>query len=144
MIKNKELKIWLCLLEYPDTWNDVAHIAHDSDLTYRQVITIIGKRHPELIQKRKDNRITQVKFAGDREMAEKVRRELYAEYYHVSKEEQVLVRNTLSFAGWMTTNDIESETGLKSQHINHILSTMEGICSTYNGSSMMYRREPDV
>ena len=77
-------------------------------------------------------------------MAEKVRRELYAEYYHVSKEEQVMVRNTLSFAAWMTTNDIESETGLKSQHINHILSTMEGICSTYNGSSMMYRREPDV
>lgn len=144
MIKNKELKIWLCLLKHPNYWMDVAVIAQDADLTYRQVTTIIGKRNPELIEKRKDNKISQVRFAGDSEMAEKVKRELYKEYYGISEEEQQMVKDTLSYAAWMTTNDIELETGLKSVHVNHILCTMDGVTSISNGSGTLYRREFNV
>lgn len=141
-MNTKVYKVLKIILESPGEWNAVPTLAYDTNMTVRQISSIICMYEHLPLEKDRDSSIgrSYVRFPGTPEEADKVLRRLTAEHYGISDEMKETVYNTLSSVAWMSVGDIMDDTNLDKSDIAHTLYLLDGVVSKNNGEFVLYRR----
>ena len=137
----KTYRIWRELLDNPNKWLSVTDVAHDVNMTSRQVSSIAGMMpSPPIIKERdkNDKNLYIMVSANDEELAE-LRKNVVLGYFGLSADMCVQVREALSPIGWMSVADISDDTGIERLDVSHILSILPDVLSKGTGSITLYK-----
>lgn len=140
----KLYKVWWALLDHPGEWMDASDLSQYTDLTSRQVVSLMAEVTSPLVRMElTDIRPRrQICFEGTIEQAEDIRRDLMIWRYNISEHHIQGVYDAMSSAGWTTISDISEETGMSKANVSKVLKCMrpDEIYSKPSGTSTLYRR----
>ena len=140
-INYKTYRIWRVLLDSPNEWLSVMDVAHDVNMTSRQVSSIVNTiSSPNIIKERDaNNKELYITIQGTPEEILQIKTQVMYDYYGISPNMCGQVKNTLSPIGWMTVGDISDDTGIERLNVSRILSILPNVVSKGSGSVTMYR-----
>lgn len=140
----KLFKVWTVLLEHPGEWMDAQDISYHTDLTPRQVVSLMSEIcAPEIERRTTDSRPRQcICYNGTIDQVEAMRRHIMIWRYEISEELIQCVTAAMSSAGWTTVTDISEETGLSKANVSKVLKVLPpgAICTKPTGTGVLYRR----
>lgn len=137
----KAYRIWRVLLDSPNEWLNVIDVAHDVNMTSRQVssiVNIIGSPH---VVKERDanNKELYISVQGTPAEILKLKKQVMYDYYGISSDMYSKIEDTLSPVGWMTVGDISDDTGIERLDVSRILSVLPSVVTKSTGSVTLYR-----
>ena len=143
-MNHNAFKVISLLTKYPNEWMDTQSIAYDTDLTSRQVSSVVMVLDIPYLRKSRDrdNKMI-VMFEGTPKDVEETIRAATKEYYRIPDDDIVKVDSVLSPAGWLTVADITEETGFSRNAVTKTLKCVEGVDKMCVGASTLYRRMPN-
>lgn len=140
----KLFKVWTVLLEHPGEWMDALDISYCTDLTPRQVVSLMAEiSAPEVVRKMTEARPRQcICYNGTASQAEEMRRQIMIRRYDITEDLMDSVVGAMSIAGWTTITDISEETGLSKANVSKVLRVLPpgAICTKPTGTGVLYRR----
>lgn len=129
------------LLDHRERWLDVAEVARCTDLTVRQVLSILATIDAPYLCKRKEpDGVTVVMFSITEDEAERVRKEKKAERFGFTEAHFEEVRGAMSPAGWMSIGEIAEDTGFNRTNVARMLPLMDGVALKEEGDRKYYIR----
>ena len=143
MMSYKTYKIWCILLDSPNEWLNVMDVAHNVDMTSRQVSSIVGTMpSPPVVKERdKNDKALYITVKGtDKEIFD-LKSKVVSTYFGISQDMQKKVYGALSPIGWMSVTDIADDTGVERLNVSRILSILPGVVCKGTGSITLYRLE---
>ena len=144
----KLYKVWWAVLEHPGVWMDASDISYCTDLTPRQVVSLMSEvSSPEVDRKITESRPRQcICYTGTPDQVNAMKRQIMTWRYGISSEQIRDVLLAMSTAGWASITDISEETGMSKANVSKILKVMEPgtIDSKLIGTSTLYRRVPII
>lgn len=137
----KAYRIWSVLLNNPNEWFSVIDVAHDVNMTSRQVSSIVNViASPYIIKERdKNNKELYITVQGTPEEILNLKKQVMHDYYGISADMYTRVEDTLSPVGWMTVGDISDDTGIERLNVSRVLSVLPTVVTKSTGSVTMYR-----
>ena len=142
MISCKAFQIWQVLLARPNVWIPIHDISKATQLTYRQITTLVNQITDDRVRKDTSARgAPQYIFRGSTEEADELLRQLKFDLYSVEPNEVELIYSSLTSAGWSTAYDIAEDTGMPFVRVTRIMSALSDVHITEAGSFRTYRRK---
>lgn len=142
MISRKMFQIWQVLLAHPNSWVSIHNISKTTQLTYRQITTLVNQISDDRVKKDMTARgAPQYLFRGTPDEADTLLKELKFDLYDVKPHEVDLIYETLTSAGWSTAYDIAEDTGMPFVRVTRIMSALSDVHITDTGSYRTYRRK---
>lgn len=143
MMKKNEFHTWMVLLDNPNKWLDVMEMAFLTNLTRRQMSSILSAHiNDKNLEKEydKDCRMMIVRLNGSKPDLDILRRSIFAEYYGITEDMKAQTSEYLPLAGWITIPDLARDSGLDRTIIAHTLVAMENVDIKRTNSGTYYRR----
>lgn len=136
----KTYRIMKALVFSPDEWISLRDVAHDSNLTYRQVQSIVNTfEFKDLLSFDRDQTSNYVKFIGKPSDARKIYVDYTRKRYRIDDNMLQIVKDSMSNVGWSTVLDISAESGLNKSMVSHILSILDDVDKMSDKSVVFYR-----
>ena len=143
-MNTKTYKVLRTILENPNSWQSITALAHDVDLTQRQIVAITCAYGHLPLKKDRDNVLNRsyVMFEGTDKEAEEALDQVTSEYYNISDEMKRTVYNSLSSVAWMSVSDVMDDTHYNRCDVARTLGLLEGVTTKTSGVLMLYKRNP--
>ena len=140
-INYKAYRIWRVLLDSPNQWLSVMDVAHDVNMTARQVSSIVGTMPSPPVVKERDgsDKNIYIMVQGTDDEIFRLKSEVVSSYFDISQDMCHKVQCALSPVGWMSVADISDDTGVERLNVSRILSIMPNVVCKGTGSITLYR-----
>ena len=137
----KTYRIWRVLLDSPNEWLSVMDVAHDVNMTSRQVSAIVGTMPSPPVRKERDEKTKDLMMTvqGTEEEIFELKSRVVSKCFDLSPEMCVQVRSALSPIGWLSVADVSEDTGIERLDVSRILSILPDVVCKGTGSVTMYR-----
>ena len=145
-MNGKTYKVLREILAYPNGYLSVSDIAFKTNMTSKQIFSIIGILNLPFVHKEYDPDIKTPRFRIEATLEERetALRDATIDYYEISEDMMDIVYRNLSSVGWLSISDLAEDTGMNTQDVSKTLSVLTGVVTKERGSSVYYRRAEQV
>ena len=137
----KTYRIWRILLDSPNEWLSVMDVAHDVNMTSRQVSAIVGTMPSPPVKKERDEKTKDLLMTveGTEQEIFDLKAKVVSKCFDLSPDMCTRVQSALSPIGWLSVADVSEDTGIERLDVSRILSILPDVICKGTGSVTMYR-----